>query len=88
MKNLSSTEEPKEYKHPDNENYTLVDLPGVGTQNYGREYYLDKFDSYDSFIIITRDRFTQDDLWFAEEVRKRDKSFFFVRTKVGFNRII
>jgi len=77
-----TTTEPKEYKHPDNKNYTLVDLPGVGTPNYKRKYYRDKFDSYESFIIITRDRFTQDDLWFAEEVRKRDKSFFFVRTKI------
>jgi len=80
--NTETTTEPKEYTHPDNEKFVLVDLPGVGTPNYGREYYLDKFDSCDCFIIITRDRFTRDDLWFAEEVRKRDKSFFFVRSKI------
>ena len=37
---------------------------------------------YDTFLILTASRFTQNDLLLAERVREMKKSFFFVRTKI------
>ena len=52
-----TTKEPKEFKHPENENYVLVDLPGVNTPKFPQKDYLKKvrFDDYDCYIIISRD---------------------------------
>ena len=74
----------KEYKHQDNKMFVYVDLPGVNTPEFRKEDYLEKveFNSYDCYIIICRERFSQDDEWFAEQVKKRKKNFYFVRTKV------
>jgi len=73
-----------EYPHPAHENLVLCDLPGVGTTKFPKEKYLQevKVDTYDFFIIITATRFTENDAWLATEVSKRNKNFYFVRTKI------
>ena len=56
-----------------------------GTPNYpDLETYCDKVNlkRYDTFLILTASRFTQNDLLLAKRVREMKKSFFFVRTKI------
>ena len=82
---VEATTEPAEYPHPNNPMITLVDLPGIGTRNYpDLETYCEKVDfkTYDTFLIFTATRFTQNDLLLAEEVKRIEKSFFLVHTKI------
>jgi len=75
----------RSYPHPNNPLLKFWDLPGVGTNRFRRETYLSdiKVDRFDFFLLITADRFTQDDTWLGGEFDKRNKKYFFVRTKVG-----
>ncbi|CAF1525944.1 unnamed protein product [Didymodactylos carnosus] len=79
-----TTDRVEDYPHPENPNLIFYDLPGVNTPNFPRDTYLEKvnYKQYDFFIIISRTRFTDNDLWLAKEVKTRGKSFFFVRTYV------
>ncbi|XP_060595184.1 interferon-inducible GTPase 5-like [Ruditapes philippinarum] len=79
-----TTKKRTKYQHPENKNIVFWDLPGVGTNNFKKEDYLDevKLDEYDFFILVSSERFSENDGWLAEEIRKRNKRFFFVRTKV------
>jgi predicted GTPase len=80
-----TTEEVKDYPHPQYPNLVLWDLPGVGTPNFNRENYFRKINInlFDYFIFMTSDRFRDDDFWFAQELNAKDKLFYFVRNKVG-----
>ncbi|XP_060608675.1 interferon-inducible GTPase 1-like [Ruditapes philippinarum] len=80
-----TTEEPTKYMHPNNNSVALWDLPGMGTQKFPKKTYLEKvkFQTYDFFIIITATRFTENDIWLANEVKKIKKKFFFIRTKMN-----
>ncbi|XP_028404199.1 interferon-inducible GTPase 1-like [Dendronephthya gigantea] len=74
-----------DYHYPDNPNITLVDCPGLGTENfpnvktYGKKI---KIDTYDAFIIITAVRFTIHAGRLARKVKSMNKPFFLVRTKI------
>jgi len=72
------------YPHPTNSLLKFWDLPGVGTDRFPRQTYLSdiKVDRFDFFLLITADRFTEDDTWLGGEFAKRNKKYFFVRTKV------
>lgn len=72
------------YSHPENNTFIVWDLPGVGTSNFPQEEYLQKvgYDNYDFFIIISRERCTEIDLWLAQEIRKRKKHCFYVRSYI------
>ena len=61
------------------------DLPGVGSNEFPKATYLSRIevDRYDFFLLITADRFTENDTWLGNEFRKRNKKYFFVRTKIG-----
>jgi uncharacterized protein (DUF697 family) len=61
------------------------DLPGVGTPNFPRDEYFNKvqIDRFDYFVLITSDRFREDDLWLATELRDKRKLYYFLRNKVG-----
>ena len=74
----------KGYPFPENELIMLYDLPGVGTKEWPIEtYHKDaKFEDYDAFIILTSDRFYENDLRIAMEVKKLGKPYFFARTKI------
>ena len=76
--------DPISYKDPRNSNLLYWDLPGVGTPKYPKETYLRQvgFDKFDFYILISSQRFTQNDLWLAMEIEKAGKNFFFLRSKI------
>lgn len=82
---IETTVMPTEYPHPNNEMLKFWDLPGVGTPAFPKETYLAKIDvdSYDCFIIMTANRFTESDAWLAKQIYYRQKHFYFVRSKIG-----
>uniref|UniRef100_A0A3B4V7G0 IRG-type G domain-containing protein n=1 Tax=Seriola dumerili TaxID=41447 RepID=A0A3B4V7G0_SERDU len=51
-------------------NVTLWDLPHVG------------FERFDFFIIISADRFRENDVKLAQEIQRMEKKFYFVRSKI------
>ncbi|XP_063167938.1 interferon-inducible GTPase 5-like [Candoia aspera] len=75
---------PTAYPHPSFPNIKIWDLPGIGTCNSEAAEYLEKvqFERYDVFIIVTADRFTENDALLAKEIRRMRKKFYYVRTKV------
>ena len=80
-----TTMEPRSYPHPDNPMLKFWELPGVGTDQFPRATYLTDIDvdRYDFFLLMTADHFTESDTWLGKEIRKRNKKYFFVRTKIG-----
>ncbi|XP_052794422.1 interferon-inducible GTPase 1-like isoform X2 [Mya arenaria] len=78
------TTECKEFRHPRKKTLSFTDLPGVGTPNFPKETYLEavQFESFHFFILITQCRFKENDLWLVKEITKREKHFYFVRTKI------
>lgn len=81
---VETTAEPTPYKHPEHDNFVLWDLPGVGTSTYPRERYMKKveFQKYDFFLILSSQRFTENDHWLANEITRAGKRFFFLRTQI------
>ena len=82
-----TTKEPEKFAHPNNPNIIFVDLPGIGTPNYpDLDTYLKKvpWENYDTYLIFTANRFTNNDLEFAKRAKILGKSFFLIRTKIDF----
>ncbi|XP_074548326.1 interferon-inducible GTPase 5-like [Halichoeres trimaculatus] len=81
---VESTEEVTRYPHPNFPNVVLWDLPGVGTPNYPAADYmrLVGFERFDFFIIISSERFTENDMKLAKEIQRMKKMFYFVRSKI------
>ncbi|XP_074548530.1 interferon-inducible GTPase 5-like [Halichoeres trimaculatus] len=81
---VETTEVVRDYPHPDFSNVTLWDLPGVGTMKFPAAEYLKKvgFERFDFFIIVSADRFRENDVKLAKEIRKMKKKFYFVRSKI------
>ncbi|XP_015260858.1 PREDICTED: interferon-inducible GTPase 5-like [Cyprinodon variegatus] len=79
-----TTMEVKEYPHPNYPNVIISDLPGIGTTKFPASKYLKLFgfNKFDLFIIISADRFTENDAKLAKEIDKMKKKFYFVRSKV------
>ncbi|KAH3850291.1 hypothetical protein DPMN_092699 [Dreissena polymorpha] len=74
----------QEYKHPQYQNFVLIDCPGVGTLKCPKEKYLKLIDlqNCDFVIIISCSRFKENDAWLATETTKAKKKFYFVRSKI------
>ena len=73
------TQEKQEYRH---HGLILVDLPGCGTDAHRRESYVSQhnLEDYDCFIIVTSNRWREDDTYLVTELRKMRKHFFVVRS--------
>ncbi|XP_053390119.1 interferon-inducible GTPase 1-like [Mercenaria mercenaria] len=72
------------YRHPESDGFIMWDLPGVGTNQFPKEKYLEaiQYEKYDFFIIMYEKRFREIDTWLAKAVRDKNKKFFFVRTHI------
>ncbi|XP_050988457.1 immunity-related GTPase family, e4 isoform X1 [Labeo rohita] len=79
-----TTTEATMYTHPTKPNVRLWDLPGIGTPNFKANKFLKqvKFETYDLFLIISSERFKENDVFLAKEIQKEQKKFYFVRTKI------
>ncbi|XP_074548746.1 interferon-inducible GTPase 5-like [Halichoeres trimaculatus] len=72
------------YLHPNFPNVTFSDLPGVGTMAFPAARYLKLvgFEKFDFFIIISADRFTENDVKLAKDIQRMKKKFYFIRSKI------
>lgn len=79
-----TTMEPTMYEHPTIPNVRIWDLPGIGSPTFKANKYLKdvKFKTYDFFIILNSERFMENDIMLAKEIRKQKKHFYFVRSKI------
>ncbi|XP_065803827.1 interferon-inducible GTPase 5-like [Labrus bergylta] len=84
---VETTMEVKPYPHPNYPNLIFWDLPGIGNAGYPAANYLktDEFKKFDFFIIISADRFKENDVKLAKEIQKMEKKFYFVRSKIDDN---
>ncbi|XP_014195493.2 interferon-inducible GTPase 5 [Haplochromis burtoni] len=82
-----TTSEVTEYLHPNYPNVTLWDLPGIGTTKFPAKKYLELvgFENFDVFIIVSADRFRENDVKLAKEIQKMKKKLYFVRSKIDNN---
>jgi len=72
----------RQYTHPDNDKLVLTNVPGVGTMRFLQATYMEdiKVDTYDFFLLLASKQFLEEDVWLAQELTKRRKGFFLVRT--------
>lgn len=83
-----TTIEPASFAHPTKSKIQFWDLPGIGTPNYpDLETYCEtvKLEKYDTFLIFSAGRFTENDLKLARKIRSVNKMFFFIRSKIDEN---
>ena len=81
---FETTKVAMKFKHPNNENIVFVDLPGIGTKIFPEETYCKKvgLKDYDTFLILTTCRLTENDLKLAKIAKEMGKPFFLIRTKI------
>nr|XP_060640316.1 interferon-inducible GTPase 5-like [Anolis sagrei ordinatus] len=79
-----TTKDVQAYQHPKFPKVIFFDMPGIGTSNFKAAKYLKQvnFSQYDFFIIAGGDRFTENDVKLACEIKKMKKMYYFVRTQV------
>lgn len=65
----------------------FYDLPGCSTINFPKERYIEEFNisKFDCVIVVTSDRFYEDDLYLIDELLKIKMPVFAVRTKIDFS---
>jgi GTP-binding protein EngB required for normal cell division len=79
---VETTAAAQEFRHG-GKGLILVDLPGVGTANWPRESYIERLGllSYDCFLVVTAERFTENDVHLYRELTSRGKPCFLLRNK-------
>ena len=65
----------------------FYDLPGCSTSNFPKENYIEEFNiqDFDCVILVTADRFYEDDLFLIQELIRIKKPVYAVRTKIDFS---
>uniref|UniRef100_A0A671M1H6 IRG-type G domain-containing protein n=1 Tax=Sinocyclocheilus anshuiensis TaxID=1608454 RepID=A0A671M1H6_9TELE len=68
------------YTHPTMPNVKLWDLPGTGSPKFKAKKYLKevKLDTFDFFIIISSERFKENDIMLAKAIKEKKKLFYFL----------
>uniref|UniRef100_A0ABM5ERV6 Interferon-inducible GTPase 5-like n=1 Tax=Pogona vitticeps TaxID=103695 RepID=A0ABM5ERV6_9SAUR len=81
---IQCTMERTGYLHPACPEITIWDLPGIGTEEFKAEDYVENMDLhlYDLFIVVADDRFTEYDAQLVCQIQKMKKKFYYVRTKL------
>ncbi|XDV40287.1 hypothetical protein PO909_009404 [Leuciscus waleckii] len=79
-----TTMKPNMYPHPFMPNVKIWDLPGIGSPKFRAKKYLKdvKFNTYDFFLIVTSERFKENDIELATAIQKSKKLFYLIRTKI------
>ncbi|XP_076155201.1 T-cell-specific guanine nucleotide triphosphate-binding protein 2-like [Alosa pseudoharengus] len=79
-----TTTAPTKYPHETMQNIIFWDLPGIGDSTFTSSTYMKQFNfqNYDFFIIVSASRFKENDLFLANQIKKMNMKFYFVRTKV------
>ncbi|XP_056331876.1 interferon-inducible GTPase 5-like [Danio aesculapii] len=79
-----TTMKPNMYEHPFMPNVKIWDLPGIGSPKFRAKKYLKdvNFHMYDFFLIVTSERFRENDIELAKAINKSNKLFYFIRTKI------
>ncbi|XP_076128760.1 interferon-inducible GTPase 5-like [Alosa pseudoharengus] len=79
-----TTQTPAPFTHPTMPNVTIWDLPGIGTPKFKAKTYLTDvhFERYDFFIILTSERFKENDISLAKAIKKKKLLFYFIRSKI------
>ncbi|XP_052435312.1 interferon-inducible GTPase 1-like [Carassius gibelio] len=79
-----TTMKPDMYLHPSMPNVKIWDLPGIGSPKFKAKKYLKdvNFHTYDFFLIVTSERFKENDIELARAIMKSKKLFYFIRTKI------
>jgi len=64
----------------------FYDLPGCSTSSFPKENYINEFniEDFDCVILVTADRFYDDDLFLMQELIRIKKPVYAVRTKMDF----
>ncbi|XP_053377791.1 T-cell-specific guanine nucleotide triphosphate-binding protein 2-like [Mercenaria mercenaria] len=72
------------YPYPGHDHVILKDYPGIGTQDFSKDDYMEKTKLLDSsvIVIVSSERFTENDLWIAKKAMEVHRNVLFVRTKI------
>ena len=75
---VETTSGPQEFAH---KGVIFTDLPGCGTKNWPKDSYIEKLKllTYDCFLLITANRFTENDVFLFRELSGHDKPCFVIR---------
>ncbi|XP_060593493.1 interferon-gamma-inducible GTPase 10-like [Ruditapes philippinarum] len=73
------------YSFPGNDQIELYDIPGVGTVEHPIESYMQEmnFEQYDFILIVSSERFSQNDALIIKELEHLQKPFYLVRSKIA-----
>lgn len=79
---VETTSREHEFTH-EGKGLILVDLPGIGTPNWPKDTYIERLKllTYDSFLLVTTERFTENDVFLYRELTSRGKPCFVLRNK-------
>jgi len=75
---VETTSGPQEVAH---KGVIFTDLPGCGTKNWPKDSYIEKLKllTYDCFLLITANRFTENDVFLFRELSEHGKPCFVIR---------
>ena len=78
---VETTNDPLEISH---RGITFVDLPGCGTRRWPKDTYVERLNlaDYDCFLLVTAQRFYENDAYLFHQLRALGKACFVVRNMI------